>query len=293
MPRSVTPLTEVRPSPVVRITDAGTVTCINLKRNTPLQTLFTNCNKPVTLREAFRDISIAAVESDPDLYPQLSEPDLRIVQTNAIDYIKILRSKSNTLSTLTCDEAAAIYAYTLENGPYSVMNKLLRNKDTENLKPFVEYIWLFMHGLRKCPESTERMVYRGVKDDVSSQYVEENTVVWSSFSSCTTNAKVLENEMFLGKSGPRTEFRITLKSNRARSVRHLSQYPEESEVLLPPNTRFLVKETADRGNGLHIVQLDEELECNDLILKFDDRRGKGAIEMQRMCNCLVFVPISY
>ena len=174
-----------------------------------------------------------------------------------------------SLEKLSREEVAAICLYTFESGPYKILNNMLRNKDRNSLKPFVDYLWLLMHALSKCPRPSVPVVYRGMRISVSDiEYIPGNLVVWPAFSSCTTLCSVLtKNEMFLGVEGMRTEFHITLTTNRARSIVHVSSFSNESEVLLPPNTRLRVIDVSDHGNGLVVILLKEE-PCLDPILPF-------------------------
>ena len=84
---------------------------------------------------------------------------------------------------------------------------------------------------------------------------------------CFSVSQVLESDLFLGKTGPRTIFTIELTSGRARDIAGLSMIASESEVLLPPNSRFLVKAKMNVGNELWMIQL-EELPPLDPIMKF-------------------------
>ena len=77
----------------------------------------------------------------------------------------------------------------------------------------------------------------------------------------------LESPQYLGIDGVRTEFHIRLMTNRARSIMHISASTDESELLLPPNTRFQVFDKSYRGNGLYIIGL-HELPCLFPILDF-------------------------
>ena len=185
---------------------------------------------------------------------------------------ELLRRPGNLL---TVDEAAAIRAYTIENGPYRALNRLLREENFQLLQPFADYLWLLMHGLKKCPGPRVPLVYRGVPLGVHESYNVGSIVTWCSFSSCTTRVDALANDEFLGESGERTEFHITLTTNRARSIGHLSVMPEEDEILLPPNTRLLgVMGKANRGHGLWVVQLLEQ-PCLFPILAFPDQPRDG------------------
>jgi hypothetical protein len=76
-------------------------------------------------------------------------------------------------------------------------------------------------------------VWRGVKADLTAQYPKGKKLFWWSFASCTLDMKALENEMFLGKDGVRTLFRID-NCTRAVDIQAFSAYASEAEVLLIP-----------------------------------------------------------
>jgi len=99
------------------------------------------------------------------------------------------------------------------------------------LTPFVEYLWLLMHGLSKCPRPAVSLIYRGVRSGVSALNAVGSVVTWHSFSSCTTRVGELESAAFLGMEGERTEFHIPLATNRARSIRHVGLYQSEPPCL--------------------------------------------------------------
>jgi len=256
----------------------------NICVHSPLHALFRGMGPPDSLAVSFSSILELAHKKSNEL--ELYADALNIVQQIALQFSEdlILRTDRKSFSEkvnasvniLTIDEAASICAYTMESGPYRALNKLLREENRQLLKPFVKYLWLLMHGLSKCPIPTATLVYRGVPCNVSPIYILGRVITWHSFSSCTTRVGALENDMFLGKTGERTEFHITLTTNRARSIRHLSAVPDEDEILLPPNTRLQVMDKADRGHGLCVVQL-LEVECLDPILVFPDQEQKDAI----------------
>ncbi len=151
---------------------------------------------------------------------------------------------------------------------YTALNAVLRNQNREMIKPFKHVIWLLMWALKACPPCDD-VVFRGVKLDISGDYIVGRTVYWQQFSSCTKNEEILKQDNFLGTSGTRVMFEITPTCQRARSISAISVYPGEEEVLFPPNTPFLVEGKMDEGNGLVRVLLREKLSF-DLILDFND-----------------------
>ena len=190
----------------------------------------------------------------------------RLLETGRNSGSAQVRASSNALNT---DEAASIFTYTIPNGPSETLNDLLRGDQWDRLRDYVQYMWLLMSGLRKCPRPTSTTIYRGIRGDVSWQYIVGGEVTWKAFSSCSGIVGTLENDAFMGKSGSRTKFDISCTTNRARSIKHMSFIEDEEEILLPPNTKLRVISKLDCGHGLHVVQLEEE-KCEDPILEFSD-----------------------
>jgi hypothetical protein len=172
------------------------------------------------------------------------------------------------------------------------VNAALRSEDRNKVKSIKNFIWLLMTGLRLSPKTESKVLYRGVREDLSAQYTEKRTITWYQISSCTSRLDILENPLFLGKTGDRTIFSIELASKtRARCIATFSSVQHENEVLLPPNTRLQVvrcgglpcehaPSTADASSprqvvsqlqaasGLTMVQM-KELDSLDPILAFD------------------------
>lgn len=163
------------------------------------------------------------------------------------------------LDTLTKEESASIMLYTLgwttpETSFYMKLNNVLRSEDRHFLQPWLLYLRLFLTALEKLP-SKNVTVYRGVKGDISDQYPEGKEFVWWALTSCTSTMKVLESDLFLGKSDPRTLFAIAIHSGK--DICQHSAIIKENEILLPPARQFRVKANLDQGNDFHIIQLEE------------------------------------
>jgi hypothetical protein len=142
-----------------------------------------------------------------------------------------------------------------ERSLYSVVNEHLRAKDRKKVEPISDYVWLLMHAMSLCPPFVERVVFRGVKDLSPDAYKEGDIVTWCQFSSTAATVKVQNS--FLGQAGVRTLFTIELTTDRAREIHLYSDYPDEKEVLLPPNSRFVVVSVYAPGGGLVNVHLRE------------------------------------
>jgi hypothetical protein len=167
---------------------------------------------------------------------------------------------TNPADGLTSDESASIRLYSMgaksaSRSFYNVLNTTLRSADSKKYEPWLLFMKLIITALSRLPATGKRVVYRGIKANLSAQYPKGKTIVWSAFSSCTCTMDVLESELFLGKRGARTWFTIECES--ARDIRKHSYFPSEDELLLLPGTQFQVISSFDHGHGLHVIQLKE------------------------------------
>ena len=140
-----------------------------------------------------------------------------------------------------------------ELSPYYVMNAALREKNRQAARPWRDFVWLLLHALRKLPPSKARVVYRGMS---GSELAEGAELQWSAFSSTATKVDVME--VFLhtkeATAGARTMIHLELTEPVGRDVSAFSLYPQECEVLLPPNVCFEVVSHYNAGSGLVIVR---------------------------------------
>ena len=169
------------------------------------------------------------------------------------------QSFAQPIDPLTSDESASIMLYTMEWEPhekclYFCLNKCLRDKRRETLKPWFLFLKLFLTALDKLPSLT-CVVYRGVKMNLIDRYQKDSTFIWWGFSSCTTNVNTLQSEKFFGKKGDRTLFSIECHSGK--NIRAHSYYQYENEILLPPARQFVVGGSLDQGHGSYFIQLKE------------------------------------
>ena len=192
---------------------------------------------------------------------QLATWDLEVALGAAARAVKRLE-KNGELAPLLRDEARAVHVYTQESLFYKELNKRLRLRERESLKPFFPYLKQFLNGLhRLAPE--DDTVFRGVRLDLSAKYGKGNDLVWWAFSSATSTAAVLNNDTFLGQVGDRTLFSI--KVHRCVNIRRYSAIGNEDERLILPGTAFHVKSHLALGGGLTMIQLEEDRGCPPLI----------------------------
>ena len=159
---------------------------------------------------------------------------------------------------LDADEVGALFLYTMESGLYDELNRLLRMRQREQLKPFFPYMQLLLTARQKMP-AYSGVVWRGVKGvDLRDKYPPDKEVYWWAFSSTTKKLATLTNPMFLGTTGVRTVFMIEIASGV--DIERYSSFQEEAseaEVLLFPGTKLKVVDGMDMGNGLTQVHLRE------------------------------------
>jgi hypothetical protein len=151
---------------------------------------------------------------------------------------------------------AALKMYTFEVPcVYAELNAAMRNNDAAAIAPYGRYVSTMVEAMHVSPRFEGPTVYRGIKLDMRAACTKGSTLVWPEFASCTSSIET--QEAFLGRTGDRTLFVLTLTQRRARSIADVSMMPGESEVLLPPNTRVTVESAYCAGNGLLLVSASE------------------------------------
>ncbi|CAF3234234.1 unnamed protein product, partial [Rotaria sp. Silwood2] len=174
-------------------------------------------------------------------------------------YVAKMKCAELSPGKLPIDQAASITLYSMEWQPqekclYYVLNQTLRNENREKVIPWFLFLRLILTALAQLPSKVS-FVYRGIKRDMRKEYPEEKTFVWWGFSSCTTKMKVLQNEQFLGTTGPRTFF--TIECYSGKDIRKYSSFQAEDEILLPAARQFKVESCLSQGKDLYMIQLKE------------------------------------
>lgn len=164
----------------------------------------------------------------------------------------------NTGDGVTEDESIAIKLYTMSWPPleeclYFALNTALCSSDRRKLEPWFLYLRLFFNGLLRLPLVSDT-IYRGVKKHLGKDYEREKKIIWWRFSSCTQALHVLQEEQFLGKNGPRTMFIIKCQSGR--DISKHSHFSSEKEVLLLPETEFIITGELIEGD-LRVIEMQE------------------------------------
>ncbi|CAF2957028.1 unnamed protein product [Rotaria sp. Silwood2] len=171
-------------------------------------------------------------------------------------------TSDDSVDGLTRDESASICLYTMEwtdgyRSLYSTLNETLRISDRESLRPWFKYLKLFLTALVKLPCAPRQTVWRGVRKNISDEFSKGAKVTWWSFSSTTISLDVLENDLYLGKTGERTIFSIEVINGK--SIRTHSYYKNEEEILLLPGTYMEVQAKLNPAPELYIIHLKQQI----------------------------------
>ncbi|CAF4171569.1 unnamed protein product [Rotaria magnacalcarata] len=160
---------------------------------------------------------------------------------------------------LTRDESAAIYIYTIESDEsslYRVLNKALRSKDRDAVKPWFPYLKLFHAAIEKLPDIRMNL-WRGIERDIADNYTKDDIITWWGISSCSPFIDVIKG--FLN----RTSTLFLVEAVRGKDISLYSSFSQEKEVLLSPATRLRVVSNALESPLLHVVHLQEIYDQNE------------------------------
>ncbi len=134
---------------------------------------------------------------------------------------------------------------------FSKLNIALRHPNRQVLKPWLDFLKLFVTSLKKLP-STKATVWRGVSYNANSKFVDNDVYTWWDINSCTVNINIVQG--FLGESG--TLFAI--ETIDGRDISMLSAFPNEQEVILMPGTCVRAKyQSLNFIDRLFIIHLEE------------------------------------
>jgi hypothetical protein len=119
----------------------------------------------------------------------------------------------------------------------------------------LSYMHFVISALRKLPDY-QGFVYRGNNSPeiVKKEYTVGREIFWSAFTSTTTEMSTARS--FAGKDG--VVFKIKIHSGKVISM--FSVLGGENEVLLPPNSCFVVGEDIfiDKDDGMLYLKLVEK-----------------------------------
>jgi hypothetical protein len=170
--------------------------------------------------------------------------------TDSVSKAKMQCNRSST--SLTWDESAAIYLYSMPIPFFSRLNKALRAEDRHALKPWLAFLKLFITALLKLP-STEKTVWRGVSGDVGTVFDDGDVHIWWSVNSCSPDISVVKQ--YLDNSS--TLFAID--ASHGKNISEYSIFHSENEIVLMPGTRVRAKaHSLSLEDRFFLVHLEEE-----------------------------------
>lgn len=170
------------------------------------------------------------------------------------DMVKLVKEKCEKMkNNLSIDESASIMLYTIEcmpkeNSFYYIFNRILYSNNQIELIPWYSYLKLISTSLQKLSKLSNRIFYRGIKDDVKNQSTLDKIFLWNEYISCTSSINIFNNDI-------RTLFII--HSTHGIDISEYSFYQLKYEILLPPGKQFLVVSFQQSKNGFSIITLKE------------------------------------
>jgi hypothetical protein len=185
-------------------------------------------------------------------FARLTQFPLIVSEAHKIAVAKL--HPNNNPFGLNEDEIFAVVLYTYELGPrsmqadgsdnfYFVVNDVIRKAKREGpevLSPLAGYFACLDTAWPKLPPVTGRF-YRGLPrsawDRVRSAYQSGAKIEWTAITSVSANLRVAER--FAGKEGA-GGIVFEIEVNDARDIALYSAVPAECEVILKPNSRFVV-----------------------------------------------------
>ena len=158
---------------------------------------------------------------------------------------------------LTNDEVFAIICYTLEKPPvYRHFNGDTRKRYTGDGMDFPILSYLLREACRKLlaatpRENRTRIVYRGVSIPFGAE--PGQIVRFGSYTSTTGSTSVAED---FQKNSTGTQFVIVTKIGA--SIKMLSAFPEEDEILIPPYEVFRVHRAEEAPSRIYLASCFED-----------------------------------
>ena len=150
--------------------------------------------------------------------------------SNVMECVSIAKKKHNrSSSSLTSDESASIYLYSMSSSFCSSLNATLRDEDQNTLEPWRDYLKIFISALEKLP-SKSCLVWRGTNHDEILTFVDNDPHTWWGINSCSTNIEVVKP--FIGDKG--TLFAI--EAFNGKDISEFSANKDEQEIILMPGT---------------------------------------------------------
>lgn len=116
----------------------------------------------------------ASYELSPLITLERTVENISHIVPDVAEYVSIAMEKCRRdFASLTWDESAAIYLYTMPKPFFSSLNIALRDPNRQALRPWLSFLRLLMSALEKLPY-TKATIWRGVDYDATLHFVNNN-----------------------------------------------------------------------------------------------------------------------
>eukprot|EP00759_Apiculatamorpha_spiralis_P052154 PhF_6_TR5616/c0_g1_i4/m.8135 len=183
------------------------------------------------------------------IFSHFTDSDYEEIDHDALDF-----ATSQPEGCLNLDEIYSIAVYTHNHGKpfYEHFNNALRTLDTctnPRAKECIDgFSWAMQRALGKLDVVKGQTVYRGIRNrSQCGEYVTGATIHWRAFTSTSQDERVARASFAVG-GGVLFEIDIT----DGRDIKPYSLFSIEKEILLLPNSEFMVTERDDTGDILRI-----------------------------------------
>jgi len=156
----------------------------------------------------------------------------------------------------------AIYTHDLqgkgkkEENFYFLLNSMLCVRKLEEYQKWRGYLFYLQNALQKFPPITST-VYRGIPfkeySTIEREYKIKCPIYWSGYTSTSPNLNVVQG--FAGENG----IIMCIKIYSGRMIKEYSILKGEDEILLSPNTKFVVTKSVSKGDdGFFYVEFGQD-----------------------------------
>ncbi|CAF3244854.1 unnamed protein product [Rotaria sp. Silwood2] len=179
----------------------------------------------------------------------------------------------NSSDSLTIDESAALYLYTMDSGDQilsRLFNQALRCKYQTDLKTYwFKYLELIYSALSKL-SSVSGYVYQGIPTEIKENYSKNKIITWWGITSCTP----IPDNIVVSLLGKNSTLLNILVLN-GKDISAYSCNKNRNEIVILPGTRLHVNDVS-YNNNLGINEIDLE-EIADDVLELDPVEHETAL----------------
>jgi hypothetical protein len=170
-------------------------------------------------------------------------------------FIQIAKAKCHFPSehSLTLDESAAIFLYTMEwddNSFYYMIKRDLCSTDRSISQSWFLYLKLFDTAVQKLPH--RRMnVWRGINQDTCKKLKKGDEFIWWSITSCSSS------DSFIKDCLKQNSTLCSIEAVNGKDISIYSNFPNQNEVILCPVTRMQVVKIVQDQTSSSLLHLRE------------------------------------